>query len=155
MGGMEGGSSSNSGATDRAATNAKRKWTECPAFGIGSQYALTVHNTSDARLTDEYGSKPVKLDHLSSAALPAQSPQPAPAQPQSVALAGEAKVHVTSSPSGGEIYVDGKFLGNTPSDITLAAGEHLVKITIVGKEWSRTVQITMGEIRLHAEMAEK
>jgi hypothetical protein len=63
-----------------------------------------------------------------------------------------ARVHVTSLPSGGEIYVDGKFFGNTPSDITLAAGEHVFKITVGGKEWSRSVQITAGEISLHAEM---
>jgi hypothetical protein len=30
-----------------------------------------------------------------------------------------------------------------------------VKVTIGGKEWSRTVQITGGEIRLHAEVSEK
>ncbi len=155
MGGVEGGSGNNSGATDRAAANAKGKWTECPAFGIGSQYALTVRNTSDARLTDEYGSKPIKLDYLSSAALPVQTAQPTPAQPRPVSPAGEAKVHVTSSPSGGEIYIDGKFFGNTPSDITLVAGEHTVKVAMGGKEWSRTVQITTGEIHLHAEMAEK
>jgi PEGA domain len=74
-------------------------------------------------------------------------------QPHPVASAGEA--HVTSSPSGGDIYVDGRFYGNTPADITLPTGEHIVKVTIGIKEWSRTVQITTGEIRLHAEVAEK
>jgi len=65
---------------------------------------------------------------------------------------GQATVHFTSSPSGGEIYVDGKFVGNTPSDITIAAGEHIVKVTTSGKEWSRSIQITSGEISLHAEI---
>ena len=68
--------------------------------------------------------------------------------------AGEANVHITSSPNGGEIYVDGKFFGNTPSDITLSSGEHAIKITVGGKEWSRSVQVTTGEIRVHAQMAE-
>jgi hypothetical protein len=53
------------------------------------------------------------------------------------------------------MYVDGKFFANTPSDITLAAGEHVVRVAIGGKEWSRTVQITPGEVRLHAEIADK
>jgi hypothetical protein len=114
-----------------------------------------VRNTSDARLEDAYGTKPIKLEYLSSATLPAQAPQQTPAQPQAVTVGGEAKVHVTSSPSGGEIYVDGKFYGNTPSDITLAAGEHVFKVTGGGKEWSRAVLITSGEIRVHAEMAER
>ena len=30
-----------------------------------------------------------------------------------------------------------------------------MKVTIGGKKWSRTVQVTTGEIRLHAEMAKK
>jgi PEGA domain len=97
----------------------------------------------------------VKLEYLSSAVLPLPTAQTTPVQTQPVAQAGEAKVHVTSLPSGSEIYVDGKFYGNTPSDLTLAAGEHSFKITIAGKEWSRIVQITTGEIALHAEIAEK
>jgi membrane-associated protease RseP (regulator of RpoE activity) len=63
---------------------------------------------------------------------------------------GKATVHITSTPSGGEIYVDGKFYGNAPSDITLPAGEHMVKVTFGGKEWARAVQVTPGEIQLHA-----
>jgi hypothetical protein len=60
--------------------------------------------------------------------------------------------HITSSPSGGEIYVDGKFVGNTPSDMAIAAGEHFVRLLASGREWSRTIQITSGEINLHAEL---
>jgi hypothetical protein len=80
----------------------------------------------------------------------------APSEVQGVAPLERTTVHLTSSPSGGEIYVDGKFVGNTPSDIAIAAGEHTVKVTIGGKEWSRSIQITSGEISLHAEIpAEK
>jgi hypothetical protein len=134
---------------DRAAGNAKGRWTDCPAFSIGDQYALSVRNVSDARMQGAASRKPVKLEYLSSAPLPVPSTQPQTAR----APATEARVHITSSPSGGEIYVDGKFFGNTPSDISLTTGEHTVKITLGGKEWTRTVQITAGEIHLHAEMA--
>ena len=154
-GAAEAGSGNNSGNSDRVAANAKGKWSECPAFGIGARYTLTVRNTSDARLEDG-GGKPSKLEYLSSAALPATTSESAlTAQSQSANTPlGEAKVHVTSSPSGAEIYVDGKFFGNTPSDITLPTGDHVFKITIGGKEWLRSVQITAGDINLHAEMAE-
>ena len=70
-------------------------------------------------------------------------------------VTGQATVHFTSSPSGGEIYGDGKFVGNTPSDLAIATGEHVVKVTIGGKEWSRSIQITSGEISVHAVMTEK
>jgi hypothetical protein len=154
MGGLEAGAGNNSGNSDKVAANAKGKWSECPAFGIGVQYTLTVRNTSDARLESGLGGKPQKLEYLSSAPLPVSTPQPPPASAQAVGPVGEARVHITSNPSGGEIYVDGKFFGNTPSDITLNVGEHVIKVTIGSKEWSRTVQITTGEIRLHAEMAQ-
>jgi hypothetical protein len=81
----------------------------------------------------------------------AAAPQPAPAPRQTAVATSQAKVHITSSPSGGEIYVDGKFHGNTPSDITLPVGEHSIKVLVNGREWSRTVQITSGDISIQAE----
>jgi hypothetical protein len=134
------------------------KWSACPATIVGSEYAFVLKNASDARLTGLAGGKPIKLEYLRTAPLRAtpttQPPVASEAQSGSSKI-GEAKVHVTSSPSGGEICVDGKFFGNTPSDITLAAGEHVFKVTAGGKEWTRTVQITSGEIRVHADIAEK
>lgn len=152
--GIAAGSGGSTDAADKIEQKAVGTWSDCPAFAIGSNYLLTVRNTSDARLEGIAGGKPVKLDYVSSAELSLPNPQPAPPESQSVTTP-EARVHVTSTPSGGEIYVDGKFFGNTPSDITLAVGEHIVKVIIDGKEWSRSVQITTGEIRLHAEIAEK
>ena len=65
------------------------------------------------------------------------------------------KVHVTSTPDGGEVYVDGKFRGNTPSDILIPKGEHVVKVILHQKEWSRTVEITGGEIHLQADLVDE
>jgi hypothetical protein len=63
-----------------------------------------------------------------------------------------AKVHITSSPTGGEIYVDAKFFGNAPSGVTLSSGEHIVRVVFGGKDWTRTLQVTAGEINLNAEI---
>jgi PEGA domain len=67
----------------------------------------------------------VKLDYLRSAAFPVQASRSSTthAQPPIPTVTLQ-KVHVASSPDGGEIYVDGKFYGNAPSDIRLALGEH-------------------------------
>jgi hypothetical protein len=78
-----------------------------------------------------------------------------PQEAQGVNTPETTRVHFTSSPIHGEIYVDGRFFGNTPSEITLPIGEHIVKITIGGKEWSRSIQITPGEITVHAEFTEQ
>jgi hypothetical protein len=145
---------------EKEANRAKGRWSECPAFGIGAQYTLSVRNASDARLEGAATRKPLKLEYLSSVPVPVPSTQPQSASaPQtqvvSAPAAGEARVHVTSSPSGGEIYVDGKFFGNTPSDITIATGEHNIRVALGSKVWSRSVQITTGEIRLLADLNEK
>lgn len=148
MGALEGGSGRNSGQAERARARAQGKWTDCPAFGIGAKYGLSVHSASDAQLSGSEIDKPTRLEYLSSAPIPAMSAHP-------VVAAGQATVHMTSSPAGADIYVDGKFCGNTPSDLTLAAGEHEVRVAVGGKEWSRVVQITAGEIRIHAEITGK
>jgi hypothetical protein len=66
-----------------------------------------------------------------------------PDQPSSPA--STAKVMVSSEPTGGDIYVDGNFMGNTPSLIELPAGSHTIRVEAKGeKPWSRTVTLTAG-----------
>ena len=135
----------------RSNKNATGTWTACPAFAIGSRYTLEIfQNTTDVLLQDKSDGQLIKLNYWGSSTLPNEDSKPAtrPASPGERAI-----VHVTSSPNGAEIYIDGKFFGNTPSDITLPSGEHLVKVTLNGREWSRTVQVTTGEIQVHAEIA--
>jgi hypothetical protein len=97
MAGAEGVSGNDSGNADKATARAKGTWTECPAFEIGSQYTLTVRNTSDARLEDIAGAKatkPYKLEYLSSRGLPVPSPHSlSPPQTQPVSTPAAAKVH--------------------------------------------------------------
>jgi hypothetical protein len=56
-----------------------------------------------------------------------------------------------SLPDGGEIYFDGKFYGNTPSDINRLTGEHVFNVKMYNKEWNRSVQITGSQITVHTE----
>jgi hypothetical protein len=66
-----------------------------------------------------------------------------PDQPSS--SANTAKVMVSSEPTGGDIYVDGNFMGNTPSLIELPAGSHTVRVEAKGHTpWSRAVSLTAG-----------
>jgi hypothetical protein len=67
----------------------------------------------------------------------------------------KATIHVTSTPSDGEVYIDGKFYGNTPSTLLLPTGQHMVRISLHGKDWSRSVEINGGEINIHADFAEE
>lgn len=55
---------------------------------------------------------------------------------------GSAMVSVSSEPSGADIYVDGAFVGNTPSVLHLAAGTHSIKIQAEGeKTWERQLDV--------------
>ncbi len=63
------------------------------------------------------------------------------------------RISVASTPDGADIEIDGSFVGNTPSVVELAVGEHLVIVTKAGyKPWQRKLKVTGGEIKLTAEL---
>ena len=65
-----------------------------------------------------------------------------------------AKLHLESNPPGGDIEVDGNFVGNTPSDVQVAGGEHTVSVKKKGfKDWERKLKVSSGSsVRLNAEL---
>jgi hypothetical protein len=71
--------------------------------------------------------------------------------------AAMARLSVISFPAGGDIEVDGKFMGNTPSTLSLPVGEHQIVVRKSGfQTWERKIQLASGDIRLNAELqAEK
>jgi hypothetical protein len=55
------------------------------------------------------------------------------------------KIDVKSDPVGAEITVDEKYMGSTPSDLRLSAGDHKVKLEKSGfKPWEKTLTVTSG-----------
>jgi hypothetical protein len=65
-----------------------------------------------------------------------------------------AKVQLGSDPPGADIEVDGGFVGNTPSDVLVAEGEHTVSVKKPGfKDWERKLKVTGGSsVHLNAEL---
>jgi hypothetical protein len=52
--------------------------------------------------------------------------------------------------------VDGDFVGNTPSVITLTPGKHQIAVTKTNYQpWTRTITFTGGTVHLNAEMTTK
>ena len=68
---------------------------------------------------------------------------------------GSAVVNVTSNPPGADIYVDGQFVGNTPSTLHLTAGPHAIKIESEGKHaWERQMEVIRdSNVNLSATLA--
>jgi hypothetical protein len=82
------------------------------------------------------------------AALGQSSPQPAPAPPagsvQGVPTE-RVKCNFSSTPSGAEITLDGKYVGNTPSAIGLSTGTHAVVFSMPGfTQWKRDLTVLAG-----------
>jgi len=57
------------------------------------------------------------------------------------------KCNFTSTPSGAEITVDGKYVGSTPSEIPLTTGTHVVVLSMPGfAEWKRELTVEAGSV---------
>ena len=55
-----------------------------------------------------------------------------------------------------DIEVDGSFVGSTPSTLNLAAGKHEIVVKKAGfQDWSRSMMVGGGSVRLSAEMIAK
>jgi hypothetical protein len=85
--------------------------------------------------------------------------EPGPASTPAVASASSqtnptnAQLDIVSNPAGAEISVDGNFMGDTPSDITVSSGVHTVTITKHGyKPWERKLTVSGGKINVTADL---
>ncbi len=63
-------------------------------------------------------------------------------------------VNVSSNPTGGDVLVDGEFVGNCPAALKLAPGKHTVTVKMSGyKDWSREITVQSGsEVQLTASL---
>lgn len=81
---------------------------------------------------------------------PISTPTPTKAE------SGQVLVPINSEPVGAEIWVDGKFVGSTPSSIKLGTGTHIIKMTRpTYKDWIREIVITEGETKTVTAFLEK
>jgi hypothetical protein len=65
----------------------------------------------------------------------------------------EVEVEVSSTPDDAEIEVDGNFVGNTVSTIGIGPGQHKLVVKKNGyKPWEKTLTVTKGRVRVHAEL---
>jgi hypothetical protein len=70
---------------------------------------------------------------------PQKDPAPSAAQPRS---SDKGTIILVSTPAGGEVYVDSVFVGNTPANLKLTAGEHFIRVFADGyNNWSRNITV--------------
>jgi len=87
----------------------------------------------------------------------ASAPAPERAAPVAAPVAAPistAKLQIDSTPSGADIEVDGNFVGNTPSEIQVAEGDHTIVVKKSGfKSWERKLKSSAGSsVHVGAEL---
>jgi hypothetical protein len=76
---------------------------------------------------------------------PAAAPNPVPATTAQVQL------QVTSTPDGADIEIDGGFVGDTPSTVGVAPGQHQLTVKKAGfKTWERKITVSSGQVKANA-----
>ncbi len=81
-----------------------------------------------------------------------QQQQAAPVPP----VQTDVEVSINSEPDGAEIYIDDGYEGSTPTQMSLPAGEHVIKVTRPGyKDWERKVVLRPGGTRTYNAILEK
>jgi hypothetical protein len=115
----------------------------------GLNFALAASELSQL-LQNRFGVKPSPVAPAS----PIQTSAPAGA---STAPLATATLSIASTPAGAEIELDGVFVGSTPEDLPLTAGQHVIKISKKGfKDYQRTLQVLGGGTqRLSAQLEQQ
>lgn len=122
--------------------------------GIFSMSTLSVGGSVENACTAiqaHWAAHAVELKAASAtAAAPAPPPIPIVVQTAAAATPG---VNVGANVPNCDIEVDGEFVGNTPSVVTLAPGKHQIAVKKSGyQDWSKAVTVTGGNVQLNAEM---
>ncbi len=64
-----------------------------------------------------------------------------------------AELHMSSTPADADIEIDGNFVGNTPSTVGVAAGQHQLVVKKSNyKPWEKKIAVTSGQIRVNAAL---
>jgi PEGA domain-containing protein len=65
-------------------------------------------------------------------------------------------VKIESDPPGADIYVDGNFVGQTPSSLQLSSGRHHIDVRLPGRQtWERDLEVMRdSQLTLHPVLAQ-
>jgi hypothetical protein len=137
-----------------AAASAQPVGLPAPSGGLPNSHPLGVapgQKAASAPPAAPAVSAPAQATVPSASQVPASAPPaaaagPAPqAEPAQEVVPGEVKCNFTSTPSGAEITLDGKYVGSTPSSITLSSGAHTVSFSLPGFiPWTRNLTVSPG-----------
>lgn len=124
-----------------------------PAVVVNGK-AIVAKPVSNARPI-QLGSSAGHRDSVPLSTAAQTSPAPARQGGPSAASSNlvQASLNIESSPAGADIEIDGAFVGNTPSTVSVAHGSHQITLKKKGFiQWSKALSVTGGTIHLNAEL---
>src|SRR5262249_9679654 len=69
------------------------------------------------------------------------------------AVVSTTQIDIATTPAGADIEMDGKVVGNTPSSVTVAPGDHEISVKKSGfAVWTRKMAVSPGHININAEL---
>jgi len=151
----------NQGKSYRISCTNDSRWSKCAPLPVGRSFDARQDKHGITVFYRNEKGKEKKETYQLVAALPANAPAaaapapvredaagnapPAEAEPPVTvqhAVTGETRCSFRSTPSGADIVIDGKYSGNTPSDIGLRNGVHVVVLSMQGfAEWKRDLNV--------------
>ena len=126
-------------------------WPAAPFFLFMHGKDITIPKGTEitAYVNGDFPLDLAKFAPPSAQAAGSQVASSAPAPP----LSTQAVLEISSTPSGADIEVDGSFVGNTPSSVTVPSGEHEISISKSGYgAWSRKLKASTGTVKISPEL---
>jgi PEGA domain-containing protein len=132
--------------TNSAVLNSKDNGASCE-LQVQTAYSGIVNNDA-GDLKKRVDESLAKLKNV-----PLDNPAPAAGAP---AAPAQASLTVDSTPPGADIEVDGAFVGNTPSTVSVAPGSRQITVKKKGfTDWTKTLNVTGGTVHLNAELEQE
>jgi hypothetical protein len=122
----------------------------------GASCELQVQTAYSGMFNDDAGDLKTRVD-LSLAKLKAEPLEDSQATTSAAPVAtAPASLAIDSTPSGADIEIDGAFVGNTPSTLSVAPGSHRIAVKKKGfTDWIKTLNVTGGTVHLNAELEQE
>ena len=115
----------------------------------------SVQEACDA-ITADWAAHSKEIRAAEAAAIAAAEPKVAPVaavMQQETPKSSLAQLAVSSDPAGADIEIDGNFVGNTPSTVGVAAGQHDITVKKSGfKPWDRKMMVSSGQVNVNATL---
>jgi len=149
------------------------RWSKCVPLTIGQSFdarrdkrGITIFYENEkggaskqlyTLVEEAQGPAPATASASQASVAPAQagvSPLQGPAAATGDVIREKVKCNFSSTPSGAEITLDGRYVGNTPSTIGVSSGTHVVVLFMPGfAQWKRELTVAPGsEVNVTASL---